>query len=412
MLTLEELHQGIRLGEDSRLEFKAVRFQGAKLVEPKRDVLADELVAMANTVGGTILLGVEDRTREVPGIPLELLDEVERAVFQLCQDSVTPPLLYRSYRREVSDGHGGTRALLEIEVPRSLFVHRGPGGYLHRQGSSKRELAPEALARLFQQRSQARLIRFDEQGVPETSIETLSSALFERFLPPGREPVAPKLRKLKLLTSTEQGTEVATVGGLLLCSRTPEQWLPGAFVEAVAYGGKTPDSRLQIDARRVTGPLDQQILDAMHFVRRNMWVAATKAPGRIDLPQFSLRAVFEAVVNAVAHRDYSISGSKIRLFVFEDRLELYSPGALPNTLTVDSLELRQSTRNELLASLLGKLKVSGVSDDIDGQTFLEKRGEGVPIILEESRRNSGRLPEYRLIDDAELLLTLYARARP
>jgi ATP-dependent DNA helicase RecG len=412
MLTLEELHQGIRLGEDSRLEFKAVRFQGAKLVEPKRGVLADELVAMANTVGGTILLGVEDRTREVPGIPLELLDEVERAVFQLCQDSVTPPLLYRSYRREVADERGELRALLEIEVPRSLFVHRGPSGYLHRQGSSKRELAPEALARLFQQRSQARLIRFDEQGVPGTSIETLSPALYERFLPPGKDPVATKLRKLKLLTLAEEGTEIATVSAVLLCTPRPERWLPGALIEAVHYRALVPDSQYQLDAASITGPLDQQIVSALLFVRRNMWVAATKVLGRIDLPQYSLRAVFEGIVNAVAHRDYSIHGSKIRLFLFEDRIELYSPGSLPNTLTIDSLALRQSTRNELISSLLGKLEAEDALELVGRQAFLERRGEGVPTILRESEANSGRAPEYRLIDEAELLLTLYGRARP
>ena len=132
-----------------------------------------------------------------------------------------------------------------------------------------------------------------------------------------------------------------------------------------------------------------------------------------EIAQFSLRAVFEAVVNAVAHRDYSIHGSKIRVFVFDDRLEIFSPGGLPNSLTIESLPLRQSTRNELLATLLGRVatELRG-TPPIGRRYFIEKRGEGVPIILRESREHSGREPEYRLIDDAEVMLTIWSAETP
>ena len=142
-----------------------------------------------------------------------------------------------------------------------------------------------------------------------------------------------------------------------------------------------------------------------------MTISARKEPGRIETPQYSIRAVFEAVVNAVAHRDYSVHGSKIRLFLFDDRLELYSPGALPNTVTVENLDLRQSTRNELMTTLLSRCKVDDPTGETGRQYFMEKRGDGVPIILEASRKLAGRLPVYRLIDDAELLLTIWA-AKP
>ena len=144
-----------------------------------------------------------------------------------------------------------------------------------------------------------------------------------------------------------------------------------------------------------------------------MRISAVKEPERREIPQFSRRAVFEAIVNAAAHRDYSIHGSKIRLFVFDDRLELFSPGGLPNSLTVDSLHLRQSTRNELLTTLLGRVAVELSGETTVGRSyFIEKRGEGVPIILRESRELSGRDPEYRLIDDSELLLTIWSAPPP
>jgi len=156
------------------------------------------------------------------------------------------------------------------------------------------------------------------------------------------------------------------------------------------------------------GPLDQQIADACAFVEKNMLVQATKDPARQDVPQFAMRAVFEAVVSAVAHRDYSIQISKIRLHLFSDRLELYSPGAIPNTMTIESLPLRQAARNELLASLLARCPAIEKMDTGERSYIMDRRGEGVPIILSASKKLSGRFPEYRLIDDSELLLTIYA----
>ena len=81
-----------------------------------------------------------------------------------------------------------------------------------------------------------------------------------------------------------------------------------------------------------------------------MLVRATKITARVERPQFSERALFEAMVNAVAHRDYSVAGSRIRLHLFGDRLELYVPGALAGTFSPDSLHLRQASRNELIVS--------------------------------------------------------------
>ncbi len=141
-----------------------------------------------------------------------------------------------------------------------------------------------------------------------------------------------------------------------------------------------------------------------------MRVEASKSGGRRDLPQYDMVAVFEALVNAVAHRDYSIEGSKIRLRLFADRLELYTPGGLPNTMTVESLAFRQASRNETITSLLAKCPVPA---DIPGletprATMMDRRGEGVAILLERSERLSGKRPLYELPDESELRLTIYA----
>jgi len=406
----EELLRKIQLGEDSLPECKEVTFRGTRIQGPGRGGLSDELAAMANSrQGGVLVLGVTDKyPRDIAGVPLDRLDDVESYVREICSDAVQPPLVADIVRLELPDALGTLQPILKIDVPRSLFVHKSANGYFHRIGSSKREMSPELLARLFQQRSQARVIRFEEQAVPNTDFSNLDEDLYEPFVGSASEDVVVALQKRGLLVEDESGRLRASVAGALLATWHPERWLPGAFVEAVRYRGIRQDSNYQIDAKTITGPLDEQVRQALSFVRRNMTVSAVKKPEREETPQFSERAVFEALVNAVAHRDYSIHGSKIRLFLFDDRLELYSPGALPNSVTVESLALRQATRNELVTSLLARCRVGEAEDNVRRKYLMEKRGDGVPIILEESKRLSGREPVYRLIDDTELLLTIWS----
>ena len=139
-----------------------------------------------------------------------------------------------------------------------------------------------------------------------------------------------------------------------------------------------------------------------------MRVGAYKDPGRIDLPQYNEKALFEAIVNAVAHRDYAIRGSRIRLSMFTDRLEINSPGGLPNNLTIESMDVRQSTRNEALTSMLGRMSVENIRGSEDRQFFMERRGDGVPIIFRETKALSGESPQYQLIDGSDLVLTIPA----
>ena len=271
-------------------------------------------------------------------------------------------------------------------------------------------MAPDYLARLFQQRSQARLIRFEEQPVPNAGLDDLSEKLRTNYTKRSDESDEAVLLKRGLLSKEESGEVRASVSGILFCCREPEHFLPNAYIEAVRYRGKKPDSNYQIDAQKIHGPLNLQIDQAMTFLRKNQTVSAVKIPHRVETQQFSERAVFEAIVNAVAHRDYSIFASKIRFFMFEDRLEIYSPGTLPNTVTIESISLRQATRNELITNLLAETPVAEAVGDVGRTYYMEKRGEGVPIILDESEKLSGQKPIYRLIDDSELMLTIFSRS--
>ncbi len=411
MNSFDDLARRIRLGEDSELELKLVLLAGSHVTDPKRNDFAAELAAFANGRGGTLVLGVHDKTREILGLPLEHLDVVESWVREICNDSVQPSIDAVIRKIELPDSLGKLVPLVRVDVPRSLFVHKTPGGYFRRIGSSKREMPSDVLARLFQERSQSRVIRFDESPVPGTSPAELDLPLSRRFVRDGAELTDAWLRKLRVVADDGDGVARITVAGALLCTKEPERWLPHAQIQAVSYAGDRKDVNYQNDARDLAGPLDAQVIGALHFVRRNMRVQATKTTARVEYDQFSERALFEAMVNAVAHRDYSMSGARIRLHMFRDRLELYVPGALANTLTPDSMSLRQYSRNELIVSLLARCPV-GVGEGLGRSNLMDRRGDGVPIILEESARLSGRAPEYSLIDDSELRLVIWAAGAP
>ena len=415
--TNDELLRQIQLGEDSLLECKQILFRGGKVDGPRPEKMADEVAAMSNAAGGVIVLGVEDKTRDIVGIEAAKLELTETWLREIMETRLEPPLQAYTLRRiQLPDGTGALQPVLRLDLPRSLFVHRSPGGYKIRAGSSVREMAPEYLARMFQQRSQSRLLRFDEQVVPNAPMEALSTDLWKKFATARSSGTDQgMLSKLKLADQDPDGAWHPTVSGLLMACHSPQDFLPSAFIQAVAYRGTevapTDHHAYQLDAKDIHGPLDEQIAEGCRFVSRNMKVGASKTFGRHDIPQYDLTAVFEAITNAVSHRDYAIYGQKVRLRMFEDRLELHSPGAIPNTMTLESLEFRQASRNENLTSLLAKCPVPALEGlNSDRATIMDKRGEGVPLIFQLSERLSGKRPLYRLLDDDELQLTIYAAA--
>lgn len=413
----ESLLNNIRMGESRILDFTDARFAGTSMEAPHCDSLADAFAAFANSRGGVFVLGVDKDSRDVTGIPIERLDDVTEMVSGACTDSVDPPIVDIVVERLwLRASTGDQLPVVRVEIPQSLFVHRSPGGYLYRTKNGWRAMSLEYLSRLTEQRSQARVIRFDGQPIFDATVDDLAPDLWQRFCTPRSDKDRDVfLRKLRMASADESGTFRPTITGVLMASSDPRQWIPNAYVQAVAYRGTaigTPDSNYlnPLDAADIAGPLDAQIAETCRFVAKNMNTAAFKDQGRSNRPQYDMTAVFEAVVNAVAHRDYSIHGSKIRLRLFENRLELYSPGSIPNSMGVESLPHLQYARNEFVTSLLSKCLVPGDAPHLttDRRTMMDRRGEGVPLILHNSRRLAGREPDYRLIGDAELLLTIHA----
>ena len=398
----EDIRRRLELGEDSRWEFKQVEFAGRRPKSPSRDDLADEMVAFSNANGGLLLMGVTDDGL-LQGMSREQMVALDNLMVEVSTDSIEPALRISIYHREL-DG----KAFVLVEVPRGDSLHERGGRSWIRVGASKRRLTSDERLRLAQRRTQARYLWFDRQAVPDTGFETLSERLWEPMLSvtAAVDPVR-SLANMRLLGRDDANVLRATVAGVLLCARTPQQWLPHAAITATHYRGRNRASE-QLDAQEIDGPLQHQIADGTKFVARNMRVGARKTPARENLPQYSTAAVFEALVNAVAHRDYSMSSRRIRLSMFADRLEIDSPGQLPNGMTIENMHESQATRNEVISSVFGRVPVDDVPGSAHRRFLMERRGDGVAIILKETRETAGVPPKYGLVGGSSLVLSIPA----
>ena len=419
-----DLLQKIPLGEDSFLEFKEVEIKGNRVANPNAESMAGECTAFANAYGGVILLGVKD-SGEIAGIPLEQLAMVQQWIENICQNNCDPPLNPIIIKIALPSAGGSPATVIKVEILKSIFAHATSGGlWYHRVGSSKQKLAPQALARprssLFSyegksgQRGQGYI--FEEKTIQPAGIDDIDSELYKKYhewrqLSPFDESILPLhdiFVNLKI-ASREEGKIFPTVVGLLMFGKVPQKYLPNATIDCALYAGTVSDSNRLINATQCTGTVAEQIARAAEFVKRYMEIPAQKdETGRQDLPQYSLRAVHEAIVNAVVHRDYFITGSSTRLWMFDDRLELSSPGRLPNTITIATLYTGAVPyrRNQLLVGFL-KEYISPITM----RAFMESRGEGVPLILRESEKISGRKPLYEEIGES-VRLTIYGRENP
>ncbi|MXW47480.1 MAG: hypothetical protein F4Z97_02340 [Gammaproteobacteria bacterium] len=398
----DEIQQQLLLGEDSYWEFKRVEFNGNEPTSPGRSDLADELTAFANASGGILLCGVTD-DGQVQGMSQEEMVEFDKLLVEISTDSVKPALRIKVFHREL-DG----KAFVLVEVPQSDSVHERDGCAFIRVGSTKQRMDGDELFRLIENRARNRYLWYDKTVVPDTGFETLSERLWEPLLSvAGAQDPRRGLMNLRLLTVDDNLVCRATVAGVLLCTHSPQKWLPQATIMATHYRGHDRASG-QLDAQEIVGPLPQQISDAVKFIVRNMRVAARKSPAREDMPQYSESAIFEAVVNAVAHRDYSMSSRRIRISMFKNHLEIDSPGQLPNGMTIENMDSSQATRNEAIASVFGRYPVGEFLKNRHRQFLMERRGDGVSIIKSTTLEATGKLPQYEVVDNSNVVLSIPA----
>ena len=397
---IDEIQSQLRAGEDSCAEFMEVPIDGLGRIVLRPETIAEVMVAFANVDGGCIFMGVDDKG-VVQGIPEDRVDDLELLAKTVARESCDPPIEPTTRRVRVPGSGTGDAVVVLVRIRKSLYCHRTTSGrYFRRLGMVNHDPDPSELRQLLDLRRGRR--NFDVQPVPGAILEDLDRTQIESYLATYQEiPSATVLQRTTIAVEAD-GVLRPTVAGLLAFGRTPSMRLHSASISVAVYAGfkATPDSL--VDDDQIDGRLGNQIDAAVAFVARHTVKPASRRVGWPGRPQYDMGAVREAVVNAVAHRDYSISDSRVRILLFADRLEIYSPGRLPGTLEIENLEFLTATRNQLLVQFLLRIRSSHTD-----RPHIQSHGQGVARILHTSEDLSGRRPLYEVLGE-ELRLTLWA----
>lgn len=401
MTTRTELFEIIANGENSGVEFK----RDDLLTQD----LAKELVAFSNLEGGMVLLGVED-DGTITGLTRQNLEEW---VMNVCRDKIRPAIVpFFEVVRGVKDNND----IAIVRVTRGYDVHalwhNNTNRYLMRVGTQSREASQEELARLFQQRGS---IRAELQPVSGATLANLDRRRLRNYFGNIRQQDVPADEDEEawqsLLINTEiMSEEGVTVGGMLLFGKTPNRFLPHAGIDAVAYTGTEQDYDAQ-ERKALRGPMTPLLSEggdivenglveqALDFVQRNTRVVIEADGGRrVERPVYPSDALREGIVNALIHRDYLLTSTDIELAVYSDRLEIVSPGRLPNGITPDRMRAgTRAARNQILKDVMRDYR------------YLEHMGMGIPRkIVKGMKEHNGTEPGLIELDE-RFVVQLFAQ---
>jgi ATP-dependent DNA helicase RecG len=349
----------LRQGENSAVEFKSAS------VRPES--LAREMVAFANTDGGSILVGVEDDGR-VSGLQTGF--DYEGWAANIARNNVVPALEVRISQQRWQD-----QPLLLIEVPkgRDKPYQTHTNQFLIRIGSTNRVATQQELMRLFQQ---AGVFHFDLTPVERTSIKSLDLAKIDAYFQRYDVDFEQDEDREGLLINTDVLTEerVPTLAGLLVFGINPQRYLPDACISFAHFAGPRIEEAL-IDKQVIGGTLDRQVEGALAAIKNNLREGSVIQGARTQPTEYRYpdKVFRELLVNACVHRNYAIHGSRIRVFLFSDRIEFISPGRLPNTVTVEKIRRGVSYAvNPVLVKFMENLR------------FIDKLGRGLPMVYREA----------------------------
>ena len=390
-MTNSELAELLRRGEDSTLEFKRDDVQNHDL--------ARELVALLNLAGGTVLLGVDDSGAIVGSTR----DALEEWVAELCRVKIEPPVVpLMSWVRDAEPG----RDVLVVQLsagPDKPYarLHNGRRTYYIRIGSTSREASREELERMFQASGRLRyglkpLPGADWSAFDPRRLRDYFTRVLQGDAPQGTDRAGWEglLTNVGLMTESA-AQRTATIDGLLLFGSRPQRFLPQSGIRAICHTGANRDYAPRADedirgAMVSLGGANGELTETglvertLDFVRRNTETTTMLDRGRrIDRREYPEAVIRELVVNALVHRDYSIAGADILLEIFSDRLEVTSPGKLPNTVTPEGMRrgLRYA-RNQTLVNVMRDY------------AYMEARGMGIRnTIIPGMRAHNGTEPE-------------------
>ena len=335
----------ITQGEDSKHQFKAN--------VTRSDSLAQEMVAFSNSLGGMILIGVND-DGSLAGLTPDDIGRLNQLVSNAATEHMRPPIA--PVTQNISHPEG---MVMVVTVPEGIskpYMDKNLHVFV-KSGADKRKVtAREELQRMFQS---AALVHADEIPVRNSSIADVDQGFFSSFFEREfGESVADQgiscaqlMENMNLMRDGQ-----LNISGALLFANRPQIRLPVYIVKAVAFPGNDIADEHYIDSRDISGKLSDIFREAMSFVLANIrHVQNDQSFNSTGVPEIP-RIVFEELIaNALIHRDYFIS-APVRLLVFADRIEIISPGVLPNNLTVENVIMGNSNiRNPILASFASKV---------------------------------------------------------
>lgn len=344
-MTKTELLTQISLGEDSTRQFK----QDVRNI----DSLAAEMAAFSNSDGGTIYIGVAD-DGSAPGLTKADVARINQLISNAASQHVRSPLIVKTENIALDNNNLVIVLTIPKGVDRPYFDKNGV--IWLKTGSDKRRInSKEELRRLFQLSDQ-----FHADELPtKAGIDKLDKLRFRDFLRDVYKQNYPETESdlLRLLQNMNLATDSGqmNLAGVLMFAEKPEWIKPQFVVKAIRYPGNKIHVSEYIDTEDFSGPLNKVFDDSLAFVMRNLHKIqagrGVNAPGK---PEIDETVFEELLVNALVHRDYLVS-APIRLFIFDNRIEIISPGHLPNNLTVDKIRTGNSNiRNPILVSFVAK----------------------------------------------------------
>jgi ATP-dependent DNA helicase RecG len=345
MISIEALHKHLAAGEDSTRQFK-VDVRNA-------ESLASEMAAFANSNGGKLFIGVAD-DGSIQGLTTKDVSRINQLISNAASHLVRSPLAVQTENVALENG----RIVIVLNVPKGIdkpYFDKNGVIWLKTGADKRRVNSKEELRRLFQLTNQ-----FHADELPtKAGIDKLDKLRFRDFLrnvykqdyPDSPEELTRLLQNMNL--ATDSG--MLNLAGVLMFAERPEWIKPQFVVKAIRYPGNKIHVSDYVDTEDFSGPLRKIFDDALAFVMRNLHKVqagrGVNAPGLPEIPE----SVFEELlVNALVHRDYLVS-APIRLFIFDNRIEIISPGHLPNNLTVEKILAGNSNiRNPILVSYVAK----------------------------------------------------------
>jgi ATP-dependent DNA helicase RecG len=386
-VTEDELRALVRQGEGQRVEFKAAEADAADI--------ARAIVALANSGGDSVLLGVGDGG-ELLGLWYDQPPHITRHIRTMPDLSAwrqwvvnvsrhnCEPAVPIGLEHVAAEG----RDMLVVQVPDGRDKpYRANGRVYMRIDKDVHEATREEVSQLLFESGR---VQYERLAVPDAELSDFAETLLRRYLTEARRlPELPdSTERARLLVNLSLAARTAdevvpTVAGMLLFGVRPQDRLPAATLKCAFFYGRHQGAELR-DRADVVGSLPRLIDEGAAFVARNRrLVPRMEGVRRVDVPEYPDYSVREAIANAVAHRDWSLEGAKVRLFMFDDRLEIWSPGKLPPPITLERLGYDQFSRNRVIARVLVELG------------YIEEVGLGIRRMREEMARLGLPAPEFR-----------------